>query len=64
MTPINHRLSYRQQEAHTQLRLMARYYIGQTLRHRLAGCHERAATMWAEAKTCASCARNVEREAV
>jgi len=60
---INHRLSYRQQEAATQLQLMARYYFGQAIRHRLAGRHDKAASMWVEAKTCAECVRNVEREA-
>ncbi len=60
---INHRLSYRQQEASIQCRLMARYYVGRAIHYRIAGRHDKASEMWAHAKSCAQGSREFEQGA-
>jgi hypothetical protein len=59
---INHRLSYQQQEAATQCRLMARYYVGRAIHYRLAGRNDKASEMWVHAKSCAEGSRKFEQE--
>jgi hypothetical protein len=50
---IDHSLSYKQQQASVRCRLMARYLIGNVIRYRLIGRHDKAAEMWANAKAAA-----------
>ena len=63
MQEINHRLSYRQQDAVTQARLMSRYYVGVTIKNHLSGRDLFASAHWKQAKQLASVARKIEREA-